>query len=238
MQVYSEQHPAFDGDWHAHPCGQLIYARDGVLTIHTELRLWVVPPRRAVWIVPDTRHKGSAPKAFCLITLYVPPDLAPLPAQCTVFTVDQLLDALLCEAAGFDTTTPLDGSQTRLMQVILDRLSKLEAMRAFVPMPRDLRLVRLVSMIEQNPADSRSLEALSAQSGMTARTAARLFARETGMTFVQWRQQFRLLKAAQSLSLGESVANVSAEVGYSDVSSFIMVFKKAFGITPARYFSA
>lgn len=49
---------------------------------------------------------------------------------------------------------------------------------------------------------------------MTARTAARLFSRDTGLTFTQWRQQLRSLKALQALSLGESVTQVALAVGY------------------------
>lgn len=64
---------------------------------------------------------------------------------------------------------------------------------------------------------------------------ARLFSRDTGLTFTQWRQQLRLLKALQALSLGESVTQVALAVGYQDVSAFIQVFKDAFGDTPARY---
>lgn len=32
------------------------------------------------------------------------------------------------------------------------------------------------------------------------------------------------------------MTQVAMEVGYADVSSFIAVFKEAFGETPARYF--
>ena len=91
-------------------------------------------------------------------------------------------------------------------------------------------------MLEHDPADASSLDALAIASGMTARTAARLFVKETGLTFAQWRQQLRLLKAMQALSLGKSVTSAAGEVGYSDVSAFILRFKAAFGKTPARHF--
>jgi AraC-like DNA-binding protein len=38
------------------------------------------------------------------------------------------------------------------------------------------------------------------------------------------------------LGAGASVTQVALEVGYSDVSSFIAVFKDALGETPARFF--
>jgi AraC-like DNA-binding protein len=234
--VLSEHYSAFDGPWHAHRRAQFVYASDGILTTRTARGLWVVPPRRAVWIVPGELHKGSAPKGFWLKTLYADPSLVPIPAKCCVVSVDRLLDALLTEASTFGADYPLDGPEQRLMQVILDRLPQLEIAPSFLPMPTDSRLTTLASILECNPADQRPLSALATASGMTARTAARLFVRETGLTFAQWRQQMRLLKAMQSLSLGESVTNVAADVGYNDVSAFITVFKSAFGETPARYF--
>jgi AraC-like DNA-binding protein len=74
-------------------------------------------------------------------------------------------------------------------------------------------------------------------SGMIERTAARLFQKETGLSFGKWRQQLRMLKALEILGAGASVIQVALEVGYNDVSSFIAVFKKAYGETPAKYFA-
>jgi len=235
--VLSEQYPAFDGPWHTHHRAQFIYATEGLLTITTTSGLWVVPPRRAVWIVPGELHKGSAPKPFGLRTLYLAPGFAPMPQRCCVVSVDPLLDALLMEASTFGMAYPAEGPEQRLMQVVLDRLNRLEVTPSYLPTPSDARLLRLVANLESNPADTRPLQALAAASGMTARTAARLFVKETGLTFAQWRQQLRLLKAMQALSLGESVTQVAADVGYQDVSAFISVFKDAFGETPARYFA-
>ena len=234
--VLSERYAAFEGPWHAHRRAQFVHASEGVLTVRTATGFWVVPPQRAVWILPGEVHKGSAAKGFRLKTLYAEPGIAPVPAKCCVVFVDRLLDALLIEASTFGSAYPLEGPEQRLMQVILDRLSKLEAIPTYLPMPADSRLVHLTTILEHNPADSRSLNLLAAASGMTDRTAARLFVKETGLTFAQWRQQLRLIKAMQLLSLGENVTNVAADVGYSDMSAFISVFKKAFGETPAQYF--
>ena len=234
--VLSERYEAFDGPWHSHRRAQFVYASEGLLTIRAAAGLWVVPPQRAVWIVPGETHRGSAPKSFWLRTLYAEPGFAPAPARCCVVGVDRLLDALLTEAATFGPDYPDEGSEQRLMRVILDRLATLEPVPSYLPTATDPRLVKLTAMLERDAADARPLGALATASGMTERTAARLFVKETGLTFAQWRQQLRLLKALQSLSLGESVTNVAGEVGYNDVSAFITVFKEAFGETPARYF--
>lgn len=234
--VLSQRYEAFDGPWHAHRSAQFVYASEGVLTTQTANGLWVVPPQRAVWIVPGESHKGTATKPLWLKTLYAKPGSAPVPPRSGVVAVDRLLDALLTEAAHFGDNYPLDGPEQRLMRVIVDRLASLPSEASYLPMPMDARLQRLTRQLADDPADTRPLDSLAADCGMAARTAARLFIKETGLTFAQWRQQLRLLTAMQALGQGESVTQAAAAVGYADVSAFIAVFKAAFGETPARYF--
>jgi hypothetical protein len=51
--------------------------------------------------------------------------------------------------------------------------------------------------------------------GASARTLARLFRRETGMSFQEWRRQLRLTEGLAALSEGETPARVAAAVGYA-----------------------
>jgi AraC-like DNA-binding protein len=122
------------------------------------------------------------------------------------------------------------------MRVLLDRLNKLTVMPLFLPEPRDERLKRITRAIAGDLQSTTSLEAWARNAGITLRTAARLFRRETGMSFGQWRLQLRLLTALEQLAEGDAVSNVALNVGYTDVSSFIAVFKAALGQTPAKYF--
>jgi AraC-like DNA-binding protein len=54
---------------------------------------------------------------------------------------------------------------------------------------------------------------------------------ETGMTFGQWRQQVRIIKALKRLAMNEPVTAVAIELGYDSLSAFISMFKKALGKT-------
>lgn len=65
---------------------------------------------------------------------------------------------------------------------------------------------------------------------------ARHFRKETGMSFVQWRQQLRILEALRRLGRKEPVTTVAIELGYDSPNAFISMFKKALGHTPGRYF--
>ncbi|WP_245430501.1 helix-turn-helix domain-containing protein [Rhizobium tropici] len=63
-----------------------------------------------------------------------------------------------------------------------------------------------------------------------------MFQRETGMSFIRWRQQLHIGLALQRLARGELVTNIANDLGYGSVSAFISMFRRILGTTPARYF--
>jgi len=223
--------------WHSHEASQLAYTSDGVMTVQTETGVWVVPPQRAVWIPGGERHAISARRPCRMQALYADPGAVAISSECCVVFIDPLTRELLVEAASFPARYPANGPEARLMQVLLDRLSRSEEEPLSIPRPRDERLRRLCDRLQANVADQRPLEELASEVGMTGRTAARLFRQETTLTFARWRQQIRLLGALELLGEGESVAQVAHTVGYRDVSSFIAMFRQALGTSPARYFA-
>lgn len=237
--VLDARHRRMDGPWHAHRRGQLVHAAEGVLVVSTAEGRWVVPPARAVWVPAGRKHFVASSRPFRLLTLYVDREAAPLPDACRVVAVDALVRALLATAAAFGRDYPAGGAEERLVRVILDRLPALAvAPLLHLPAARSAQLAKLTAQLAEAPADRRTLDEWAARVGLTARTAARRFVSETGLTFGQWRQQLRLLAALEQLGAGESVTAVAFAVGYDDVSSFIDAFKAAMGITPGRYFAS
>ncbi|WP_371135039.1 helix-turn-helix domain-containing protein [Thalassospira sp.] len=72
--------------------------------------------------------------------------------------------------------------------------------------------------------------------GASSRTLARLFLRETGMPFRDWRQKLRLLHALEKLANNRPVTEIALDLGYDNTSAFIAMFRKAMGTTPGSYF--
>ena len=56
------------------------------------------------------------------------------------------------------------------------------------------------------------------------------------MTFGQWRQQARLLRALELLAHGEKVLDVALALGYDSPSAFATMFKRQFACTPSQFF--
>jgi len=235
--VLEERHPATAGTWHTHRRAQLVHAAEGVLTVSTPAGRWIAPPQRAVWVPARTRHRVASGRPFRLLTLYVEPREAPLAEACCVVAVDRLVEELLFAAAASGGAYAPRGPEARLVRVILDRLPALAvAPLLHLPRPRSKELERIADVLAAAPGDDRTLDAWAKVAGLGAKTLARRFVAETGLTFGRWRQQCRLHAALERLGAGHSVSRVAFEVGYGDVSSFISAFKSATGATPARYF--
>lgn len=222
---------------HSHPRGQLIYAAKGGVRVVGDFGAWLVPPNQAVWVAPEVEHEVVATRPVLLYCLFVDPSAsADLPEQCAVVDISPLLRELILKAIEAGHQQADEASYRRLAAVILDQLTELPPSPLHLPLARDKRLLRVIDALMKNPADRRSLEAWAAEAGASARTLARLFISQTGMTFSQWRRQALLFEAIERLGRGEAVTSVAVELGYESPSAFIAMFRRTLGMSPGRYF--
>jgi AraC-like DNA-binding protein len=221
-----------------HARGQLVYGVTGVMTVTTPHGTWVVPPQRAVWVPPRTDHASRMSGPVAMRTLYLRPDVArALPSRCCVVTVSPLLRELILAATRMPVLYDPRGRDGRVMALILDELKAASDLPLHLPRPRDRRAVRVCAAILAVPADARGLDAWAAEVGASARTLARIFQRETGMSFASWRQQARLLESLRRLAAGNPVTAVALDCGYRSPSAFAAMFRRALGVAPTAYFA-
>lgn len=148
--------------------------------------------------------------------------------------VSGLLREAVARAASWQVTA-LDAAQARLVSVILDEIGSMPRVELGLPMPRDARLLRIARALSNHPEDGRTLDEWARWAGIAPRTLSRRFAAETGFSFTEWRQRVRLLRALELLAAGTPVTAVALDLGYDNVSAFIALFRRAFGVTPGRY---
>ncbi len=226
-------------DWHSHPRAQLVYASSGVMTITTPDGSWVVPPNRALWIPAGVDHHIVMSGPVTMRTLYIAAGAASgLPPACRVVAVSGLLRELVLRAVELPLLYDEAGPAGRIAALIFDELRLLPTVPLHLPSPRDTRLKRLCRILRDHPADARTLDQWGKLVGASARTLARAFAKETGMSFAAWRAQVRLLAALARLAGGEKVTSVALDLGYDSPSAFIAMFRRQLGVTPSRYFAA
>ena len=104
-------------------------------------------------------------------------------------------------------------------------------------MSADPRIKTVTAALTAQPALNDTLRQWAPRVGASERTLARLFLKETGMTFGAWRQRLRLLTAVARLGEGDPVTSVAYDLGYESPSAFIAMFRKNLGRTPGRYFA-
>ena len=224
---------------HSHFRAQLVYAVSGVMTVRTAEGTWVVPPQQAVWVPPGVRHEVKSAASLAMRTLYLhPAAIDGLPPECCVVTVPPLLRELILHAVAVPLDRPLDGPDARLLAVIPDQLRRLRPEPLHLPIPSDRRLRPITAALSDDPADGRRLADWARTAGASERTLARLFQRETGMTFGAWRQRLRLLVAIGRLAEGEAVTALAYDLGYESPSAFVAMFRRELGAPPTRYLRA
>jgi AraC-like DNA-binding protein len=171
-------------------------------------------------------------------TLYIDPTFFADPSEgCCVIAVSPLLKELILYAVGLPRIYPLGGQEERLLKVVLDQICNMSTAPLELQIPIYARLKKIYKRLSNSPGNNRTLEDWGKIVGATGRTLARHFRLETGMTFVQWRQQIRILEALKRLGMKETVTTVAIELGYDSPSAFISMFKKALGKTPGQYFT-
>jgi len=221
---------------HSHFRAQLVFASEGVMTVTTAVGTWVVPPQQAVWVPAGVDHEVYSAGPLAMRSLYVHPGAAHgMPQECCVMAVEPLLRELIVKVSNLDERGRSPELDARLVSVVLDELRELEVAPLHLPLPRDPRLKAITDALMAEPGDNRDLSQWGVRAGASGRTLARLFRRETGMTFAGWRRRLRLLAAVSRLGGGDSVTTVAYDLGYHSPSAFVAMFRRSLGTSPRRY---
>lgn len=221
--------------WHQH--GQLIHAISGVMIVRTARGEWVVPIGHAVWVPPQLRHRIGAVGDVRMRTVFVAGGAcAAMPQDCRAIEVSLLLRELILHAVRIPASYAPEGRDQRIMALILDEIRAAPVLSLHLPMPQHARAAQLCARLIQSPAQAATLTGWAAELHMNERTFARLFKRETGLTFGAWCRHTRLLLSLPRLAQGDAILEVALDHGYDSPSAFAAVFRKTFGVSPSAYF--
>jgi AraC-like DNA-binding protein len=233
---YAHDYPAdHETGRHSHPRAQLLHATSGVLRVATDESLFIVPPGTGLWVPAHTPHATRMPGGLAMRGLFLREDAARAgPGEVTVVAISPLLRELILAACEQPVMWDEDGPAQHVVALALHEIRHAATRPIGVPACRDRRLRQVTEALLADPADPRGLGAFAEMAGASARTLARLFRRETGMSFQVWRRQLRLTEGLAALAQGEAPARVAASVGYSSGSAFGDAFRSVFGTTPGR----
>ncbi|QXH33014.1 AraC family transcriptional regulator [Pseudomonas muyukensis] len=223
-----------DSGRHRHDRGQLLFTRQGCVRIDTPGRLCLLPPTQAAWIPAGLEHRARMRETVDYRSLYFTAALCEgLPTQVTVLSVNPLLRELVERIALAPFATAWDqGAAAHLLALCLSELQQAPRQPMFLPLPGDRRLARLLEQLDRLPP---ALSELAGQVGASEKTISRLFRRDTGLSYQQWRQQWRLLRAVEQLALQRPLGAIADELGFATDSAFIAFFRGLTGLTPGAW---
>ncbi|MBW0102730.1 AraC family transcriptional regulator [Pseudonocardia sp. KRD291] len=220
-------------DAHAHPPHQLAWCSRGEVDVRIGHELWPVSPDRALWIPGGARHAVRARRWSVFRSVYFRPWYAPDgPGDPLLVDASPLLRELIRHIGDARLS---ETEREHAGRVVRDLVRSSPTGEAPVVLPADPRALQVARGILARPADDRGLAEWGREVGASVRTLSRLFRQETGLSFVQWRARARLTASVSHLRAGLPVGAVAHLVGYSDVSSYVAAFRRAFHCTPRRY---
>ncbi|NQD57215.1 helix-turn-helix transcriptional regulator [Pseudomonas sp. CM25] len=234
--LYARSESLGAGSWttrHQHDWVQFSYAISGVLGVYTHEGSYFAPPQWGVWIA---EHEVVTSMRAEMRSLYVRRDACPWAAQqCRVLEVTPLARELIKQFCLFPADYPEgDSVEARLVAVLLDQLRSLPEVGFSLPLPRHPGLLALCNGLIAAPDQPQTLQQWARQLGCSEKTLMRLFQRETGLSFRNWRQRMRLLSSLALLEAGENVTEAALGCGYDSTSAYIAAFKQLFGATPGE----
>ena len=216
---------------HEHNAGELVWTPNGLVFAELGTERWSLPTSRALWIPGGWRHAAGASRDSVLLVLSA---LSPCRLDEWVRPTPLIVSALARELMlelGSHTCSRRDLVES----LLVESLQPVALPTTRLPMPTEPVAVRVATALLADPGDQRTLHEFGRLVGASARTLARYFVADTGMTFGDWRAQARLRTAMVELSRGTAVNQVAARVGYDTPSGFISAFRRFAGCTPGRY---
>lgn len=221
---------------HFHQWGQLQLISGGILELNAQGKRFLAPSNHAIWVPAGIVHQSYNRKPIAYCSINIDTKLTEkFPKQACLLTVTPIIEAIVSELRTNKVQIAKNIQDKRLFNVLLDQFSNTQQIENFLPSTCNKLLTPILTALEINPADLRTLNEWANQVHTTERTLARHCKNELGMSFTEWRLRMRYLHSLELLRDGKSIKEIAFSLGYNQASPFISMFKKYSGYTPDFY---
>lgn len=223
---------------HHHVEGQLLYATRGVMLVETESNRWVIPPQRALWLPPLQIHSYNLLSHTDLRAVYFSSSLI---AECTNFTKSHQVHVITATAlvkeliAGLFSENYNHASQRKMALLLLEILSEAPPLAAELPMPHDERLFCAARELLVDNRWEASMSDLASVAAMSERTFSRMYIKDTGFSFRNWKQRARIYASLDLLANGMPIKQVAYQLGFSCPAAYTAAFRSILDSTPRDF---
>ncbi|WP_394128012.1 AraC family transcriptional regulator [Vibrio hepatarius] len=221
---------------HTHEWGQLHLIKQGVFEMKVGQQKMVCPATYAIWTPPHQQHQAFNRNNIEYCAINIAQDLCHrLPDHACMLSLTPLLRAIIDDLIDRNTTAIHSKEDKCLSYVLMERLAHTPLIENYLPSTEDKLLSPILTYLQENPSDNASLSEWASRVFSTERTLARRFQKELNMSFNNWRQRAKLAKAIILLKEPLTVNEIAYQLGYSQGSSFIKMFRQLTGVTPEQF---
>ena len=215
---------------------QVLFCFDGVMRIEADEDRWFIPDRFGIWLPDGSKAEVEVTQLIEFQSFSLHPRLVRhlgMPDRPTVLRATPLVRGIGRRLMEGDALGP--AAQRRLGAVFLDEVARLERPDLHLPGSGDPRLSAVMTHLLGHPQDAGNLTTLAARVGSSERTLSRLFQKETGMSWRDWRDRMRFVLALEGLQMRRSSTDLAKRLGYSNPSAFVSAFRRQSGMTPTQW---
>ncbi len=227
---------------HAHTTTSLVFGLDGLLTQRRGDSSGELRPQRWLVLPHDVEHSDRVGPAGCaclFLTLRVPESLQ-LGSCAAALSTPGFLDDAGAAGIGLRLRRELwieDRYQVLALEgLAYELIAEIGRVRSPDAPPRVRRLARVRECLHERFLHPPTIRELAAEADMQPSYLAREFTRAYGSSIAAYTRQLRVQWAAGELASSDRpIASIACEAGFVDQSHLTRVFRRAFGLTPARY---
>ena len=198
-----------------------MFAETETMKVTSDRGVRIIPPHRAVWVPARYLHQVGTVDPVEMRALYFRRDACPrnAPEEPCVIQVSPFLRELVLRVTSMPTEYDESGHEGQIVALLPGEIDLSQTEIRQMARLQDSRLTAMERALASNPGDSRTLEEWADFAGASPRTLARLFLRETGMSFHLWREQFRVMNAIPELMNGRPITLLAGDFGYASAGA-------------------
>jgi AraC-like DNA-binding protein len=224
---------------HAHDLHQLEYVVQGVLEVETESGAYILSERQAAWIPAGLGHISTIDTRVRSVSIFLHPMLIQPTCQgAGIVVVSPLIREMISYARRWPIDRPSsDATADAYFHCFAELLAELlDSQTPFsLPTTNHPQLALALKNTRNTLADI-TIEDAAQAAGMSPRSLRRLCQSDLQMTWREYTQRARLMRAAALLADPElTVLQIATRVGFDSASAFTRAFGQAWGQPPSAY---
>lgn len=225
-----------DSGFHQHDeHQQLLYAPSGCMTLLTVDMQVILPPTRMLIIPVAVSHRVFFRNVVSYRSVYFKAkENIWNKDSIQVLEVNPLLEQII-ERICFWEWDSYSKEQYSLIRVFSDELKAAVTEDYHLKIPSDMRLINLMRQIIIEKRVPPFLKEITLEVGASEKTISRIFKKETGMVYQDWRLQWKYYRTLELLAEDMPITLIADALEFSSDSAFIEFFKKYAGKTPYKY---